>query len=223
MNSLPVIGNKFTFGIDGGLSVPARDFSSSSLIPSSSNSNVDGSAKMGSCYDIYAGFKFLKHIGIMAQYGANNNSFNISGFNSTINGNYTSSGGYVVTGYLLGPYFSIKILKVKIEAKLLGGLVSSNYPTLSSGSTLNGVTSSVVTSFSTGNGFGYGAGAKIKYMMIGGMLGIGLGLDYLGSIIEFKGINNTESISNLPTISNSYNAKMGIGIIQATLGLSLDI
>jgi len=216
VNNLPLIGNKFTFGIDGGLAIPSSDYGSTST--SSSSSNANGFAKMGFCYDAYAGFKFSKLIGAMVQYGASMNSFNTSDLGS----NYSSSGGYTVTSYLVGPYMSITLLKIKIEAKLLGGLVSSNYPTLTESTSFAGVSSSVVSSFSTGSSFGYCAGAKIKYMMIGGMLGIGLGLDYLGSDVSFKG-TNTETVPGLPPSTTSTNPKMSIGILQATLGLSLDI
>jgi hypothetical protein len=216
VNDIPLIGNKFTFGIDGGLAIPSSDYGSTSA--SSSSSNANGFAKMGFCYDAYAGFKFSKIIGIMVQYGASMNSFNTSDLSS----NTTESGNYTVSEYLIGPYMSVTLVKIKIEAKLMGGLVSSNYPTISSSSSFGGITSSVVSSFSNGNSFGYCAGAKIKYMMIGGMLGIGLGLDYVGSDVSFKGVTNTET-TGMPSSSTSTNPKMSIGILQATLGLSLDI
>lgn len=56
--------------------------------------------------------------------------------------------------------------------------------------------------------------------MIGGMLGIGLGLNYVGSDIDYKGIS---SEGGAPNLSTSFDNKMNIGIFQATLGLSLDI
>jgi hypothetical protein len=212
VNDIPIIGNKFTFGVDGGLAVPSSDYASTTALPGSSGT-TDGFAKTGFCYDAYAGFKFSKLIGVMALYGSNINSFNTSKLNSDLpsSWSYSSNGGYTVNEYLIGPYLSIKLTKIKIEVKLLGGLVTSNYPQLSGSSTLNGVTTTVVSSYSTGNGFGYCAGAKVKYMMVGGMLGLGVGLNYVGSDVNFTGQNSTP------------NSKMNIGIIQATLGVSIDI
>lgn len=225
VNSLPIIGNKFTFGIDGGLALPGSDYSATGSLNSSSGSTIDGFAKMGYCYNAYAGFKFSKLIGAMVLYGANSNSFNTSDLSS----GSSASGGYTVSEYLIGPYMSITLVKIKIEVKLLGGMVSSNYPTISQNSTFNGITSSVVNSFSTGNAFGYCAGAKIKYMMIGGMLGIGVGLNYIGSDVSFKGTYTSETSSvnigsnMFGTTSSSVNNKMSISILQPTIGLSLDI
>ncbi len=157
----------------------------------------------------------------MVQYGVNNNSFDVSKLNGSGGSTYSTSGGDKVTEYLIGPFVSFKLIKIKIEAKLLAGLVSGSYPTLSSSSTSGNVTSSVVNSFSTGNAFGYCAGAKIKYM-VAGHIGIGLGIDYVGSDISYKGTTTVES-SGSQTFSNPTNNKMNVGVLQATLGLSLDI
>jgi hypothetical protein len=201
---------QFTFGIDGGLSIPASDYGSSS-VPTPNSSNINGYAKMGTCFDGYIGFKFIPFLGAMVQYGTNSNSNNISSSN-TSSTTYSSSGNDKVTEYLIGPFFSIKLVKIKIEAKLLGGLVSSNYPSITEST--SGVSGSVINSFQTGNSFGYCAGAKIKYM-VADVFGIGLGLDYVGSDPNFKGTNNLNS--------QSTNYKMTEGVLQATIGLSLDI
>jgi len=204
---------QFTFGVDGGISVPSSNYGASAL---SSSSTFNGSAKLGACYDGYVGFKFIPLLGAMVQYGANMNSINTSDWGN----NASASGGATVTEYLIGPFLHIKILKLKIEAKLLGGLVSSNYPTISQSSSFNGITSSVVSSFSTGNAFGYCAGVKIKYM-VASILGIGLGVDYVGSDVNFKGTSTTDAGPYSNTESTS--GKMNIGILQATLGLSIDL
>jgi hypothetical protein len=151
----------------------------------------------------------------MAQYGINNNSYDVGKLNSS-SITVTTSGGDKITEYLIGPYLSIKLANIKIEAKLLGGLVSNNYPTLTESTNFGGVSSSVINSFSNGNAFGYCAGAKIKFM-VAPILGIGLGVDYVGSDVNFTGVSNVNS----QTFSNSY--KMSVGVFQATLGLSLDL
>lgn len=206
---------QFTFGIDGGLSIPSSDYGSSSANASSSGGTVNGYAKLGSCFDGYVGYKFIPILGVMAQYGMNNNSYDAGKLNSS-GVTVTASGGDKISEYLIGPYLSIKLANIKIEAKLLGGLVSSNYPTLTENTNIGGVTSSVVNSFSTGNAFGYCAGAKIKFM-VAPIVGIGLGVDYVGSDVNFTGVSNVNS----QTFSNSY--KMSVGVLQATLGLSVDL
>lgn len=221
VNDIPLIGNRITIGIDGGLALPGSDYGSSNAAPSPSNSNMDGYAKSGYCWDFYAGLKISKFFGVMGQYGMNMNSYNTSGLSNEF-GTATTSGGYTISEYLAGPYLSITAVKIKIEIKLLAGLVSGNYP--SSTFTYNGIMNTygqtLVNSFRTGNGFGYCLGAKIKYMMIGGVLGIGIGLNYVGSDINYKGISTYD---NLPSQSTSYNSSMLISIIQPTLGLSIDI
>jgi hypothetical protein len=203
---------QFTAGIDGGLSIPASDYGSKSL-PSPNSTSIDGYAKVGTCFDGYVGFKFIPLIGGMFQYGVNTNSNNISSQN-TSSTTYTTGGSNKITEYLIGPFFSIKLIKIKIEAKLLAGLVSNNYPTLTQNTTLYGVSESVTNSFTTGNSFGYCAGAKIKYMTAK-ILGVGLGLDYVGSDANFKGTNSLNS--------QSTNYKMSVGVLQATIGVSLDL
>lgn len=203
---------QFTAGLDGGLSIPAGDYGSKSL-PSPNSTTINGFAKMGTCFDGYVGFKFLPLIGGMFQYGVNSNSNNVSALN-TSGTTYSSGGNDKITEYLIGPYFSIKLIKIKIEAKLLAGLVSSTYPSLTENTTFNGVSASVINSFTTGNSFGYCAGAKIKYMTAK-ILGIGLGLDYVGSDVSFKGTNSLSS--------QSTNYKMSVGVLQATLGVSIDL
>lgn len=203
---------QFTAGIDGGLSVPASDYGSKSL-PSSNSTTINGYAKLGTCFDGYVGFKFIPLIGGMLQYGVNTNSNNVSTLN-TSSTTYTSGGSDKITEYLIGPFLSIKLIKIKIEAKLLAGLVSSTYPSLTQSTTFNGVSGSVVNSFTTGNSFGYCAGAKIKYMTAK-VFGIGLGLDYVGSDVNFKGTNSLNA--------ESTNYKMSVGVLQATIGVSLDL
>jgi len=217
VNDIPLIGNKFTFGINAGLSLPIGDFAAD-YAPThyGSTGTLNGAANAGFHYDIYGGFKYSKLIGIMFQYGANNNSINNSGITTDPGGVASSSGGYTSMEYLGGFYISIKFIKIKIEAKFLGGLVSCNYPTL----TVKEYGLSIIEAFQNGSGFGYCGGLKIKYMMIGELLGVGLGVNYMGSAVKYPGW--TDDIVGLQTLSNS-SVKMSIGILQATLGLSLDI
>ncbi len=209
------VSAQFTFGIDGGLSIPSSNYGSSSASASSSGGTINGYAKLGTCFDGYIGFKFIPVIGVMAQYGMNNNSYDVAKLNSSTV-TFTTSGGDRINEYLIGPYLSIKLANIKLEAKLLGGLVSSSYPSLTENTNYGNVTSSVVNSFSTGNAFGYCAGVKIKFMAAK-ILGIGLGVDYVGSDESFTGVSNVNS----QTFSNSY--KMSVGVFQATLGLSIDL
>lgn len=211
-NDIPVIGNLFTFGIDGGLSMPSGDFSTVNSGITNTENGINGSAKTGYYYDLYAGFKFSRLIGIMAEYGGNVNSYNTSNLGS----GSSESGGYTVAEYLVGPYLCISLVKIKIEAKALAGMLTSNYPTLSFDSYGN----SVVDAFQNGSGFGYCLGAKVKYMLIGGMLGVGVGLNYVSSDIKYDGW--TETMPNGSTTSNG-SIKMKIGLVQPTIGLSLDI
>jgi hypothetical protein len=203
---------QFTLGIDGGLSIPSSDYGSTSVSATSSGGSINGFAKIGSCFDGYVGFKFIPIIGVMAQYGMNNNSYDVAKLNSS-SVTVTTSGGDKINEYLIGPYLSVKLANIKLEAKLLGGLVSSNYPSITESSNIGGT---VVNSFSTGNAFGYCAGVKIKFMAAK-VLGIGLGVDYVGSDESFTGVSNVNS----QTVSNGY--KMSVGVFQATLGLSVDI
>lgn len=198
---------QLNFGIDGGLSIPTGQYAGT---VHTTDNTLNGYAKIGSCYDAYVGFKILPVIGVMVQYGANNNSFDVAKLNTSGTSTFTTSGGDKIAEYLIGPYLSFKLANIKLEAKLLGGVVSSNYPTITESSTFNGVTSSVSNSFETGNDFGFCAGAKIKFM-VAPIVGIGLGVDYLGSSVTFKGVTNSQTY------------KMSEGVIQATIGVSIDL
>ncbi len=211
VNDIPIIGNKFTFGVDAGLSLPSSDYGTANAGISNTENALTGSAKSGFYYDLYGGFKFSKLFGVMVQYGGNSNSFNTSNLGSSS----SASGGYTVAEYLVGPYLSITLVKIKIEAKLLGGMVTSNYPTLS----FSSYGTSVVDAFQNGSGFGYCAGAKVKYMLLGGALGIGVGLNYVSSDVKYSGW--TETVNGKETSNGPV--KMNIGLVQPTVGLSLDI
>jgi hypothetical protein len=207
---------QFTFGIDGGLSVPGRGYGSSSdaSFSNPSSGTINGYAKIGTCYDAYAGFKFIPILGIMAQYGVNFNSYDVGKLNNSSE-TVTTSGGQEISSYLVGPYLSFGAAGIKLEVKLLGGIVSSSYPTITESSTFNGTYNLVVNSFQTGDNFGYCAGAKVKFMAAK-IIGIGIGVDYLASDATFKG----SSTGYNTNVSQNYN--MSVGVFQATLGLSLD-
>jgi hypothetical protein len=219
VNKIAVTGNKFDFGIDVGFSLPASDFASSSLPAYSSNNVIDGYAKTGFCYDLHASYKFSKYIGIMVLYGNNINPINTSELTTSMGASSSASGEYTVAEYLVGPYFSLTLVKIKIEAKLLGGIVTSNYPTL----TFDNAAGSVIDAFQNGSGFGYLAGAKIKYMMIGGMFGIGIGVNYVSSGVSYSGWTSTLSGAGTSQAQSNGSIKMNIGLVQVMLGLSLDI
>lgn len=224
VNDLPVIGNKFTFGLDAGLALPGSDYGATSASPDNNSGNgIDGYAKSGTCLDAYAGIRFGKVIGIMAQYGINKNSYNASALNNEA-GTASASGGYTIGEYLAGPYLTMTLVKVKIEAKLLAGLVSANYPntTFTYNGFLNTYGQSVVSAYQSGNGFGYCAGIKVKYILMEGLLNIGIGVNYVGSDISYKGVSTLES-GNVPIQSTVISNKMAISIIQPTIGVSLDI
>ncbi len=153
----------------------------------------------------------------MAQYGRNSNSYNTSNLTS----GSSASGGYTSAEYLIGPFISFKIAKIKIEAKLLGGMLTSNYPTL----TIQNYGYSTIDAFENGKGFGYCAGAKVKYMLFDGLLGVGIGFNYVSSDITYSNWTQTYSgtypLGFQPTLNGS--TKMSLGLVQLTAGLSLDI
>lgn len=226
-SSLPVIGNKLTFGIDVGLALPGSDYGGTNASPymasNNSGSSIDGYAKSGTCFDAYAGYRLGKVIGIMAQYGINKNSYNTSALNNQA-GTASTSGGYTIGEYLAGPYLTMTLVKVKIEAKLLAGLVSANYPggTFTYNGLLNSYGESIATAYQNGNGFGYCAGIKVKYILMGGLLNIGIGVNYVGSDISYDGVSTLKGVSSSPQ-STVISNKMAISIVQPTIGVSLDI
>jgi hypothetical protein len=175
-NDVPIIGNRVTFGVDGGLSSPGSDFATAYSGLTTNQNNLSGSAQNGYYMDIYGGVRLIGALGVMVQYGVNNNSFNSSNLSS----GSSASGGYTTAEYLAGPYLSFPLGEFKLELKLLGGDVTNNYPTISTTTYGN----SVVDAFKNGSGFGYCAGAKLKYML--GALGIGVGLNYVSSDVSYS-------------------------------------
>lgn len=205
---------QFTLGVDGGLSMPGRDYGSSTVTTYNSGGTINGYAKIGSCFDAFVGFKFIPILGVMAQYGINNNAYDVGKFNNSSE-TITTSGGDKISSYLVGPYLSFGAAGIKLEVKLLGGIVSSTYPTITENTNGAATYDAVVNSFSTGNNFGYCAGAKLKFMAAK-IIGIGIGVDYLASDATFKGTSTGYNTN----VSQNYN--MSVGVFQATLGVSLD-
>lgn len=217
-NSVYVQNNKFILGFDGGIAIPNGDFFSrqTSQVGLTNNGEIglSGSAENGFGYDAYGGFRFSKFFGIMVQYGTNYNSFNTSDLGNSS----SASGGYHVVEYLGGPYLSIIFGKIIIEGKLLGGKLTINYPSLTIINNIN----SIIDIFQNGSGFGYYAGAKIKYMLLRGKLGIGVGVNYLGSDVEYPSWTQyyySHSIYSFQSPQGSI--KMSVDIIQFTLGGSI--
>src|ERR1700722_14957511 len=85
VNSLPLIRNRFTFGIDGGPDYPGNDFAPT--------------PKTGFYYDAYAGLKFSKLIGVMVQYGVNDIPYSADAPRVT-DAVSSNSGGYITSEYL---------------------------------------------------------------------------------------------------------------------------
>lgn len=205
---------QLTLGVDGGLSIPGRDYGSSAVTTYNSGGTINGYAKIGAGFDAFVGLKFIPFIGVMAQYGVNDNAFDAGKFNNS-GGTISVSGQDQIASYLIGPFVTIPLGPVKLEGKLLGGVVSSSYPTITESTSGSATYNSVVNSFNTGHDFGYCAGVKLKFMPAK-IFGIALGVDYLASDATFKGTSTGYNTN----FSQNYN--MSVGIWQATLGLCLD-
>ena len=199
VNRTPVIGDRVTIGVDGGVILPSSQFTASNFATISNTSKIGAYPIDGYHYDAYLGVKFSHVFGIMAQYGENT--------------------GFVSAEYFAGPYLSVKVLKIRLEAKVLAGLITSNYATFST----NTGTGYILDAYQNGSGFGYCAGAKIKYTLFGGVLGIGAGLNYLSSDIKYAGWTQTISSENVTQALSNGSVKMSSGLVQATIGLSIDI
>lgn len=193
-------------------------------------------------------------IGVKLLIGGTMNSFDVTSFNSTFASietehgstpgqtfpTFTASKSYYIGQYLIGPCLKLPAGdKLRIEAQILVGLVTSSMPTLSYSYSASGGTppfnySETVTatmSSSSGSGFGYNIGAGAEYMVTD-MIGLHLNVGYTGSSQSYASYTQASSGSytlggttTSNSSSNTYNVAktMSMSLLQVTLGASIDL
>jgi len=258
---------KLSFGINVGAGIPMGDYSktdSTKLPLSSATTNrgkandttkYNGFAKTGFHFSVYGQYMIAGPIGVKLLIGGTMNSFDITSFNSTYasilteNGSaspgqtfptFTASKSYYIGQYLVGPCLKLPAGdKLRIEAQILVGLVTANYPSLSyTYSTSGGTapfnyseTGTETYSSSSGSGFGYNIGAGLEYMATD-MIGLHLNVGYTGSSLSYSSYTQASSSSytfggttSSSSSAGTYNIPktMSMGLLQITVGVSIDI
>jgi Outer membrane protein beta-barrel domain len=235
---------KLHIGVDVGYSAPSGDFSSTdpSKEPvvqphSTDTTHIAGYAKGGFHFNVYATYMFSEEVGAMISVGGSMNSYDITTLNSNFaaeftTGGYTgalpaftSSGGYFIGQYLIGPYISIPVGggKLKVEIKGLVGLTAANYPTLSYNYSALGITESESVTVKSYSGFGYNVGAGLEYMM-SDMLGLHFNICYGGTSVSYPGYTVTATEGTLSVNqTHSTDLAMSLGLIQVTVGASIEL
>lgn len=155
-----------------------------------------------------------------------------------------TSNSYYVGQYLIGPSLKLPAGKFNIEGQILVGLLSTTYPTLTQnidqtsggGGFTYTETGTSVTTFKSASGFGYNISAGIEDK-IAPLIGLHLDVGYTGSSLSYASYTqvtsgtDTETITGLGTTTTSFNntstnnsAKtLSVGMLQITLGVSVDL
>jgi len=230
---------RLAFGYNYGESFPQSDFgkTNQSKLPMSrlikqDTTKLSGYAQKGFHYDIYATYRLIPHLSIMAAVYGDQNSYDINTLNSQYISLYppntvavVTGDNYYITQYLIGPYISIPIIKrLSTEIKVLGGLTTANYPSL----TYVGLLQDLLYSIPATSGLGYNVGIGFKYMAVKTrevQLGLHLNVDYAGSTITYPSYSVTAyTPADVYISSATYNVPktMSLSIFQFTYGISLE-
>jgi hypothetical protein len=236
-------GNKLSIGLNIGANFPQDAYSSkdSSKLPVVNGANdISGYAKIGFHFRAYFNYMFTHYLGAMASVGGNLNSMDISTLNIQTDAEYSAhgftgippsfsnSGSYYIGEYLIGPYLKIPTgnKNFSIECKLLLGLVTANYPTLTYAYNYMGTIATQTESFKNGSGFGYNIGGGLKYSIDKGLIGLHLGIGYTSASITYSSYTLSYSSGgiSIPPVTYISSLSMSwLGIIQCTLGGSLEL
>ncbi len=203
-------------------------------------------------YDFYAAWRFYHHWNVMLMYGEDVNTYDIQSLSAQYHKlnpqsqiYVTSGDNFNITQFIAGPYYCIPLSptrsnadngkhhsfhlnplrsNISFEAKVLAGIVSSNYPSVF----FIGPGQTTLYSFSEGRGFGYFGSVGLMYYIVDG-IGIHLDVNYEGTNITYPNysILNYNNSNTMPP--NSYSANtfdspkvMDIGLLQIIGGVSLE-
>lgn len=232
--SMPNYDHKFSFGFNLGRGFALGDYgnASGSALPLSNFNHQDtgrlnGYAKTGFHYEVFASFDFLSHIGIILQVSADKSSYDMNTLNFQYAGLYPSSNvsfyansEYYVTQFLAGPKFKLPLSDYcSVELKLLAGYTTVSSPVL----TFYEAKDTVSYSYPSGTGFGYKIEAGIKYVTGEGHVGLHFNCGYAGSLITYPNYTYYSSSAGKP-VNITYNVPktMSVGLLQVTFGISFE-
>lgn len=232
---------KFAFGWNIGNGYPKRDFFSAdqSHLPMSKftgqdTNKINGYALKGFHWDVFVTYKLYRHISIILEVNGDKNSYDFNTLNQQFTTLFphdsvsvTTTDEYYVTQYLLGTKINLPISEhTSFEFKVLAGITTVSNPNI----TYSGPSLTQIYSYSDGSGFGYNIGAGVKYSIeTEGDLGFALHMNigYAGSNIKYPGyglaIFNTSSGNYIGSSSYNISKTMALGILQVTIGATLEL
>jgi hypothetical protein len=230
---------KFALGLNFGRGQPLRDYGNTmpsklplSRLTGQDTNRISGYAQQGFHYNLFFTYKLKSHLHIMLALNGDIDSYDLNSLNSqrdvlfppkTSSLFYTKDPDYHIMQYLIGAKYNLPISdNCSIEFKALVGFTTSNYlPSL----IYFGSKDTVIYSYSAGNGLGYNFGIGFRYNLdrddaFG--LGIHVNLSYAGSDIKYPKYYAT---TFTPHATSTYNVPkvMRLGILQLTVGISLDL
>lgn len=222
---------KMTIGVSIGAGIPMGAWSKKNSDTAASVQNdsthiQNGFAKTGFHFDVTAGYLFGSSFGAMVYIGGNMNSFDATTY-ATVNDikspETVSSKSYYVGQYLVGPYGAFGSGKLKINARVLVGLVTVNRPTMTFTQPFLGQTETYQRSGKGSSSFGYQIGAGIVYG-INDNMGLTINLAYTGTTANYTGYTETESGPMSGTNTNTtLKQSMSLGLLTATVGLAFNL
>jgi hypothetical protein len=230
--------SKLTVGVSVGAALPMGAYGSTDTAGgktavalrgnSKDSTEANGYAKTGFHFDVTAGYLFSDNIGGMVYIGGNMNSFDISTLetqNKVTSPATASSTNYYVGQYLVGPYLSLGGSKLKIDIRVLVGLVTCNTTTITYNNGASGAfAGSSTSSGNGGSGFGYQVGAGIKYNFTDKM-GLLVNVGYTGSSVAYTGYTQVSDFgNNSQTYTNTtLKSTMALSILTTTVGIAFNL
>ena len=221
---------KFILSAAIGTGVPMANFGKADSLPSPNgkdNTHIAGYAKTGFHFNITAGYHITPTIGVQIQIGGNTNKFDIDSY-AKLNGinptEAVSVGSHYIGSYLIGPFFTFPLYnsKLNLDLKLLGGLMTAQFPEIMENETYLGKSYAMTETIKSISAFGYNIGAGLSYKIIQ-HFGVKIGVDYLGGNPTFTSVSGTSTVDGTTTFNTQSGQKLAMhsGIFNISAGLVL--
>ncbi len=228
-----VLDQRLIIGVSFGVGLPQQNFGKSDTIGRKDTSKLKGWATTGINFNLKAGWRLKKHMGVMAQAAGNVNWFNTTAYLNQ-NFNYPVLQGSVVVNatshyigsYLAGPFFNFPIGKLfTAEGHIMAGLMTVSYSSVDPIINFDGSTYQYTDVYKAAYAFGYDVGAALKYNLID-QIGFTVSADYLGGNPTMTGysISYTGPSTGLPpgtppvSSGSARKSVMSTGIININAG-----
>lgn len=202
--------------LNGGVGLPIGDYNQSGFAVTGYNIHLSTAIPL-----------FHSKFGIASKFDYGSNSYDGGSLLATIvkNDKFTyvaQSGNYTYTTLLAGIFYTIPLKKISFDFRVMGGMMSMNFPSIAVGATdSSNTTVAVGKGDGSGSAFAYNVGLGMRYS-ITPKLCLMVNFDYLGSSISYDaklGALVIDSNGQYAISTTNSNFSQSVSLLNATAGI----